>query len=203
VKVHHSALKHGVAPEDAAQAADWPLWVQPLEGDDWPHRELRLGFDSQARLLETVVLSFEGGEELVIHATPCQPVSSTGIFCPELSLGGSVHDPLDPVGRLLFNVLAMVAEFEADLIRMRTREGVRVAAKAKGRLHGRQPKLTAKQEAHLAVLVGTGEYTTLEVAELFGVGRSTVYRAVHRAGARAGASVRAEAVSTTGRALSR
>ena len=35
----------------------------------------------------------------------------------KLSLGGSVHDPTDPVGRLLFNVLAMVAEFEADLIR--------------------------------------------------------------------------------------
>ena len=32
-----------------------------------------------------------------------------------LSLGGSVYDPADPVGRLLFNVLAMVAEFEADL----------------------------------------------------------------------------------------
>jgi DNA invertase Pin-like site-specific DNA recombinase len=39
----------------------------------------------------------------------------------KLSLGGSIHDPTDPVGRLLFNVLAMVAEFEADLIRLRTR----------------------------------------------------------------------------------
>lgn len=39
-----------------------------------------------------------------------------------LSLGGNSHDPTDPVGRLLFNVLGMVAEFEADLIRMRTRE---------------------------------------------------------------------------------
>src|SRR6266496_3391795 len=57
-----------------------------------------------------------------------------------LNLGGSVHDPTDPVGRLLFNVLAMVAEFEADLIRARTREGMRVA-KAKGRLRGKQPKL--------------------------------------------------------------
>jgi len=28
-----------------------------------------------------------------------------------LSLGASVYDPNDPVGRLLFNVLAMVAEF--------------------------------------------------------------------------------------------
>ncbi len=40
----------------------------------------------------------------------------------KLSIGASVHDPTDPVGRLLFNVLAMVAEFEADLIRLRTRE---------------------------------------------------------------------------------
>jgi DNA invertase Pin-like site-specific DNA recombinase len=37
-----------------------------------------------------------------------------------LNLGGSVYDPHDPIGRLLFNVLAMVAEFEADLIRART-----------------------------------------------------------------------------------
>src|SRR5699024_1249106 len=34
-----------------------------------------------------------------------------------LSLGGSVYDPNDAVGRLLFNVLGMVAEFEANLIR--------------------------------------------------------------------------------------
>ncbi|MFC3301013.1 recombinase family protein [Arthrobacter agilis] len=32
--------------------------------------------------------------------------------------------PTDPIGRLLFNVLGMVAEFESDLIRMRTREGM-------------------------------------------------------------------------------
>jgi DNA invertase Pin-like site-specific DNA recombinase len=62
------------------------------------------------------------------------------------SIGASVHDPADPVGRLLFNVLAMVAEFEADLIRLRTREGMRVA-KAKGRLRGKQPKLPAPGSA--------------------------------------------------------
>jgi DNA invertase Pin-like site-specific DNA recombinase len=38
-----------------------------------------------------------------------------------LALGTSVHDPTDPVGRLLFNVLAMVAEFEAGLIRAHAR----------------------------------------------------------------------------------
>ena len=68
-----------------------------------------------------------------------------------LSLGGSVYDPTDAVGRLLFNVLAMVAEFEADLIRLRTREGMKVA-KAKGHLRGKQSKLSRRQEAHHSCL---------------------------------------------------
>ena len=105
----------------------------------------------------------------------------------KLSLGGTVHDPTDPVGRLLFNVLAMVAEFEADLIRMRTREGMKVA-KAKGRLRGKQPKLSARQEAHLVELYAAGAHTSAELAELFSVARSTVYRALERARRSAAAS---------------
>ena len=69
----------------------------------------------------------------------------------KLSLGGSVHDPTDPVGRLLFNVLAMVAEFESDLIRLRTKEGMRVA-KAKGHLRGRPPKLKPPSGGDLVML---------------------------------------------------
>ncbi|HET7415138.1 MAG TPA: toxin [Arthrobacter sp.] len=72
MRVHASALKHGVLPEDALQAADWSQWIEPLEEDDWPHRELRLGFDTRARLLETVVLIFKSGEEMVIHAMPAR-----------------------------------------------------------------------------------------------------------------------------------
>lgn len=72
MKVHSSALKHGIPEEDVVQAAYWAQWVEPLEEDDWPHRELRLGFDTHARLLETVVLVFESGNELVIHAMPAR-----------------------------------------------------------------------------------------------------------------------------------
>jgi DNA invertase Pin-like site-specific DNA recombinase len=97
----------------------------------------------------------------------------------KLNLGGSVHDPTDPVGRLLFNALAMVAEFEADLVRLRTREGMKVA-KAKGRLKGKAPKLSPRQEAHLVALHEAGEHTGAELAELFSVARSTVYRAIQR-----------------------
>lgn len=48
------------------------LWVEPLDDDGPPRRELRLGFDTAARLLETVVLIYENGDELVIHAMPAR-----------------------------------------------------------------------------------------------------------------------------------
>lgn len=70
MKVHQSALKHGVLAEDAIQAAEWALWIEPLDEDSPPYRELRLGFETNARLLETVVLVFAGGDEIVIHAMP-------------------------------------------------------------------------------------------------------------------------------------
>jgi DNA invertase Pin-like site-specific DNA recombinase len=98
----------------------------------------------------------------------------------KLNIGGSIHDPTDPMGKLLFNVLAMIAEFEGDLIRARTREGMKIA-KAKGRLRGKQPKLSPRQEAHLVQLHAAGEHAMSEIAELFSVGRSTVYRALERA----------------------
>ena len=119
-----------------------------------------------------------------------------------LSVGGSVHDPSDPVGRLLFNVLAMVAEFEADLIRMRTREGMKVA-RAKGWLRGKQPKLTPQQEALLVGLHEAGEHTSSEQAALFGVARSTVYRALGRSSERQARAAEPAAVSAKARAVVR
>ena len=73
----------------------------------------------------------------------------------------------------------MVTESEADLIRFRTREGMKVA-KVKDHLRGEQPKLSRRQEAHLVSLVHSAEYSTAEVAELFGVAGSTAYRAIER-----------------------
>ena len=89
-----------------------------------------------------------------------------------------VDDLTDPVGRLLFNVFAMVAEFEADLIRARTREG----CKSPKRLRDKQPKLSYAQEKHLVEVHQRGEHTTAQIAELFSVAGSTVYRAIQRAG---------------------
>lgn len=96
-----------------------------------------------------------------------------------LSIGGSVHDPTDPTGRLLFNMLAMFAEFESDLIRARTREGMKVAAK-KGKLKGGKPKLSPAAERHLVALYRAGDHSISELCDLFSIGRATVYRAVDR-----------------------
>ncbi|WP_457757703.1 recombinase family protein [Streptomyces turgidiscabies] len=54
----------------------------------------------------------------------------------KLSLGGSLSDPADPMGKMFFNILATFAEFEVDLLRLRTREGMAVA-RTKGKLKGK------------------------------------------------------------------
>lgn len=101
-----------------------------------------------------------------------------------LSLGGAIYDPTDPMGKMFFNILATFAEFEVDLLRMRTREGMAVA-RAKGKLRGKPPKLTGRQQDHLVKLHNAGEHSIADLAEMFSVSRATVYRTVERARARA------------------
>ena len=96
-----------------------------------------------------------------------------------LQLGAAVHDPNDPMGKLFFNILATFAEFEADLIRMRTREGMAVA-RAKGKLRGKKPKLSERQQKELRRMYDTGDYSISDLAELFSISRPTVYRTLDR-----------------------
>ena len=83
------------------------------------------------------------------------------------------------MGKMFFNILATFAEFEVDLLRMRTREGMAVA-RAKGKLRGKQPKLSDRQQRELRRMHATGEYTISDLAEVFSVSRPTVYRTLAR-----------------------
>ncbi|MGH3806073.1 MAG: recombinase family protein [Pseudonocardiaceae bacterium] len=96
----------------------------------------------------------------------------------KLSLGGQVYDPTDPMGKMFFTILAVFAEFEVDLLRMRTREGMAVA-RAKGKLRGRQPKLSPKQQAELRRMHASGNYSITDLGDLFSISRPTVYRTLH------------------------
>lgn len=97
----------------------------------------------------------------------------------KLALGGAVYDPTDPMGKMFFNILATFAEFEADLISMRTREGMTIA-RTKGKLRGKQPKLSDKQRTELCRMHATGNYSISDLAEVFSVSRPTIYRTLNR-----------------------
>ena len=103
----------------------------------------------------------------------------TGTTRARPGLDQALYDPGDPMGKMFFNILATFAEFEADLIRMRTREGMAIA-RARGKLRGKQPKLSDRQQRELCRMHATGEYSISDLAELFSVSRPTVYRTLNR-----------------------
>ena len=94
-----------------------------------------------------------------------------------LSLGGHLHDPA--AGSLLSD-LTLFVEFETDLRRLHTREGMAVA-REQGRPAGRAWKLSSEQRADLLQLHASGRYPVAELARMFDVSRPTVYRLLHRA----------------------
>ena len=96
-----------------------------------------------------------------------------------LALGSAIYDPTDPMGKMFFNILATFAEFESDLIRMRTREGMKIA-RAKGKLRGKKPKLSDRQQRELRRMYDTGDYSVSDLAEVFSVSRPTIYRTLQR-----------------------
>ncbi len=84
-------------------------------------------------------------------------------------------DTTTPTGKLLFNILGSLAEFERDLINARCDEG-RKAAKAKGVQFGRKPKMTDEQIDALREDVKAGILSMQAIAEKYGVARNSVYR---------------------------
>ena len=83
------------------------------------------------------------------------------------------------MGKCFFNMLATFAEFEVDLLPIRTREGMAIA-RAKGRLKRKAPKLSPTQRTVLLKLERAGEHSIAELPELFSVSRATVYRELAR-----------------------
>ena len=86
-------------------------------------------------------------------------------------------DTSTPEGRLFFTIVAAFAEFEHDLIVARTKDGL-AAARARGRTGGRKPKMTSARIAESRWLYDAGEKSVQAIADLFGVSRPTIYRAL-------------------------
>ena len=81
-------------------------------------------------------------------------------------------------GKLVFHVFTALGEFERNLIRERRLAGLR-AARARGD-GGRSRKLRTKEIQIIKALLHVGELRVQDIADRFGVSRSTLYRSVAR-----------------------
>jgi DNA invertase Pin-like site-specific DNA recombinase len=90
-------------------------------------------------------------------------------------------DTSTAVGRMFFQILGAVAEFEHALMSERTMDGL-PAARARGRTGGQKPKLTPRQARIVQAMYdetgpdGKRRYTVAQIADEFGVTRPTIYR---------------------------
>ena len=88
-------------------------------------------------------------------------------------------DTSSAAGELVFHVFGAIAHFERRLISERTKDGV-AAARAKGKLPGRQPLDMSKVDAAIKLI--EARVTPAEAARQLGIGRSTIYREMQRMG---------------------
>lgn len=79
-----------------------------------------------------------------------------------------------PSGKLVFHLFAALAQFERELLRERTFAGV-AAARARGRLGGRTPLLSASQTKAAIALMNDKSMSVTEICRQFRVSRSTLY----------------------------
>jgi DNA invertase Pin-like site-specific DNA recombinase len=77
-------------------------------------------------------------------------------------------------GRAMFGMLSVLAELQRELIVANTRDGL-AAARARSRHGGRRPRLTPHQADVAQQLYDAGKHAVQQIADMFGVPRSTVY----------------------------
>jgi len=94
----------------------------------------------------------------------------------------ALHEQIDcttATGQLMLHLLGAFAEFERSLIIERTKAGL-AAAKRRGKYPGRPKLLTPQQIKHAKKILDRGEETIGSMAALFGVDRTTIWRALQK-----------------------
>jgi len=149
--VQDPALQH-----DALSAAGcWRTWTDTASG-------------SRSQLAE-VMAALRPGDTLTVWR-----LDRLGRSLPHLI------ETVPPGGRLVFHIFGSLAEFESDLIRSRTVEGMREAAK-RGRLLGKPSKLSVLQRKRLLADYESGEYSAAQLMDISGLSRSAMYATLNRA----------------------
>ena len=95
-----------------------------------------------------------------------------------LTGAGAQIDTTTANGRLVFGIFAALSEFEAELIRERTRAGL-ASARARGRLGGRPRKMTKEVLGMAAAAMADPSSNAREVAKRLGITTTTLYEYVN------------------------
>lgn len=90
-------------------------------------------------------------------------------------------DTTTATGKLMYGMLAIMAQFERDILSERTKEGLK-SARARGRLGGRREKLDDNKKKTVKELYDKKELTVKEICEMFDISRPTLYKIVNEEG---------------------
>ena len=82
-------------------------------------------------------------------------------------------DTSQPIGRLLFNMISAIAQFEREIMLERQREGIARAA-AEGKYKGRVP--TARARTTEVISLAERQVGAVKIAKTLGISRASVYR---------------------------
>lgn len=152
-------------------------------------QEKRSGGDSRRPVLESLLEALQPGDVLVVYKLDriarslkhllqiLERVQDAGAEFRSLT---EVIDTRSPAGRMMMQIIGAFAEFERELIRERTRVGMR-AAMDRGAKVGRPRAMTADEEAECVALWCTRRFTKADLARRYGCHLSSVKRAIGRA----------------------
>ena len=167
------------------QNLDLQIDALNLVGCEQIYKEYASGKNTKARPeLDNCLKSLRAGDTLVVWRLDRlgRSLSDLVMIVTELedkNIGfESLTEKIDTTtstGKFVFHVFAALAEFERNIIRERTMAGMK-AARARGKLGGRPPKLTEGEMAIAKSLINANEIPITQIAKQLGISRATFYR---------------------------
>jgi DNA invertase Pin-like site-specific DNA recombinase len=152
-------------------------------------QEKRSGGTIRRPQLEQLLLSLSPGTTVVVYKldriarslkdllTIIERIEAAGAEFRSLT---EFIDTKSPAGRMIFQIVGAFAEFERELIRERTRVGMR-AAMRRGIVVGRPRGMSPEEETEALQLWYSGKFTKSALARRYGIHISSVKRAIKRA----------------------
>lgn len=151
--------------------------------------EVQSGVTRNRPELDRLLSRLRQGDTILVVKLDCLSRSLQDLFsiAREIEEKGahlrSLQDPLidttSPNGKLIFDIFGVLAEYERDIIRVRTLDGL-AAARARGQRLGRQEALNQKQKDKVIELRSSGQ-SLHEIAQTFGVSKTTIQRYIRLA----------------------